>query len=89
MPSVGRPFTLLDLSISFPVVSESVSLVTLALVALFAPAAISALISLVLVPGRLARRSLSRGDGVRRKLWELHAGLAGLVLAVALAFFVT
>lgn len=89
VPSVGRPFSLLDLSISFPVVPQSVSVVTLALVALFAPAVIIVLISLLLVPGKLTRRSLSRGDVVRRKLWELHSGLAGLALAVALAFFVT
>lgn len=32
---------------------------------------------------------MSRSDIIRRKLWELHGGLAGLCLATALAFFVT
>ena len=87
--SVARPFSLLDLSISFPVVAESVSLTTLALVAFFAPAAIIALIALLLVPGPSAQRSWTRGQVVRRKLWELHVGLAGLALSVTVAFFVT
>lgn len=87
--SVGRPFSLLDLSISYPNIPESVSVTTLALAALFAPAVIIALVTLLLVPGKAARRSLSRGAIVRRKLWELHSGLTGLALSVAVAFFVT
>lgn len=87
--SVGRPFSVLDLSISYPLIPESISVVTLALVAFLAPAVIVAFVTLVLVPGRPARKLLSRSDLVRRKLWELHGGLAGLCLAVALAFFLT
>lgn len=84
-----RPFSLLDLTISYPYVEESISTTTLALVALLAPAAIIAIICIIVVPGPSFRRSLTRSQTLRRKFWELHVGLAGLALSVALGFFVT
>ena len=68
---------------------ESISVTTVALVALLAPGLIIALICAFLVPGASWRRNLKRSQVVRRKLWEFHSGLAGLILSVALGFFVT
>ncbi|KAK3112092.1 hypothetical protein LTR53_011987 [Teratosphaeriaceae sp. CCFEE 6253] len=84
-----RPFSLLDLSISYPYVPESISTLTLVLVSLIAPAIIILLIVAVLVPGPRATRSLGRGQAFRLKLWEFEKGWAGLALAVATAFFIT
>lgn len=84
-----RPFSLLDLDISYPLTPDSISTATLVLTALLAPAIIILLIVLILVPGARTRRSLSRSQIIRRKLWELEKGLAGLALAVAVALFIT
>lgn len=87
--SIGRPFSLLDLSISYPLIPETITTTTLALVALLAPAAIIVIVALTIVPGPAVRRTLRRRDVIRRSLWELQTGLAGLALAVAVAFFIT
>jgi membrane-associated phospholipid phosphatase len=71
------------------VVQESIKTSTLVLVALLAPAIIIAFICLVLVPGPSSRRTLTKSQAIRRKVWELYAGLTGLALSLALAFFVT
>ena len=84
-----RPFSLLDLNISFPLVTESVSTTTLALVALAAPAVIIVLVALIFVPGKDYRQMSTRSQVIRRKLWETYCGLTGLALSVAAAFFVT
>ena len=84
-----RPFSLLDLRISYPFEKESISVTTLALVALVAPAVVIVFISAVLIPGPSSRRSLTRSQAIQRKFWEIHIGLAGLALSVALGFFVT
>ena len=86
---IGRPFSLLDLTISYPFVEESISIVTVALVSLLAPAVIIGIVCIAFVPGRASRRSLTRSQVIRRKLWELYVGLAGLALSVALGFLVT
>lgn len=86
---VGRPFSLLDLSISYPVVQESISTTTLMLAALIGPAIIITVVALLLTPGPSVRRAMPRRDVVRRSLWELQAGLAGLALAIAVSFFIT
>lgn len=41
------------------------------------------------VPGRSARRNLTRSTVIRRKLWEVYAGLTGLAMSVVMAFFIT
>ena len=73
----------------FVIVQESITTSTLVLVALVAPAIIIAFICLVLIPGPSSRRSLTKSQAIRRKVWELYAGLTGLALSLALAFFVT
>lgn len=65
------------------------SVVTLALAALAAPAIIIAVICLVVVPGTSGGRSFKATRAWRRKLWEMYAALTGLALAVAVAFFIT
>ena len=77
------------LNADFEVVDESIKTSTLVLVALLAPAIIISFICLVLVPGPNSRRTLTRSQAIRRKVWELYAGLTGLALSLALAFFVT
>ncbi|KAK5134414.1 hypothetical protein LTR08_006461 [Meristemomyces frigidus] len=84
-----RPFSLLDLTISLPLVTESISTSTLVLVSLVAPAIIILLVVLIFVPGRNVSRKFSRSEIIRIKLWELHGGIIGLALAVATAFFIT
>ncbi|TKA72024.1 hypothetical protein B0A55_05737 [Friedmanniomyces simplex] len=84
-----RPFSLLDLDISYPYIAESISTLTLVLVSLIAPAIIILLIVAILVPGPRVTRTLTRGQAFRLKLWEFEKGWAGLALAVATAFFIT
>lgn len=84
-----RPFSLLDLDISFPLVTELISTTTLVLVALVAPVVIILLVVAIFVPGRNVTRKMDRSQVLRMKLWELEKGWAGLALAVAAAFFTT
>ncbi|KAK5115938.1 hypothetical protein LTR62_000394 [Meristemomyces frigidus] len=86
-----RPFSLLDLSISYPLITESISTLTLVLVSLIAPAIIVLLVVGLFVPGRAFTRNskLSRKEVLRLKLWEWEKGWAGLALSVAIAFFIT
>ncbi|KAK4547347.1 hypothetical protein LTR36_001003 [Oleoguttula mirabilis] len=84
-----RPFSLLDLDISFPLVTESISTITLVIVSLVAPAVIIFLVVAILVPGRNVTRNMNRSQVLRMKLWEFEKGWAGLALAVATAFFIT
>jgi len=84
-----RPFSLLDLSISFPFFPETISITTVGLVSIVAPGVIIAVVALLLVPGPKYSRQLSRKNLLALKLWELEKGLAGLALSVACAFFIT
>lgn len=84
-----RPFSLLDLSISYPKVEEQITTSTLVVVSLVAPAIIIFIIVAVLVPGPRATRELRRSTLIKRKLWEWEQGWAGLALSLAMAFFVT
>lgn len=84
-----RPFSLLDLSISFPLVEETVSANQAAYICGFGPAAIIALVVLIAVPGFAFAKANSRSTLWRIKAWELEKGWAGLALGIALAFFVT
>lgn len=83
-----RPFSLLNLEISYPYVTESVSTATLVVVSLIAPAVIILLVVLICVPGPAYSRS-HRAAMWRLKLWEFEKGWAGLALSVATAFFIT
>lgn len=85
-----RPFSLLNQDISFPLIhDEAVPIWMLGVVAFVVPGIIIALITLIFVPGGNARRTMTRSQVIRIKLWELEKGLAGLCLSVAVAFFIT
>ena len=88
-----RPFSLLDLSISYPLIPELVSTTTLVLVSLVAPAIIILLVVAIFVPGRNVSRSTTatatNRQLLRLKLWEFERGWAGLGLSLATAFFIT
>ena len=89
MTPYKRPFSLLDLSISFPFHPETISITTVGLVSVVGPAAVILIVILLLVPGPSYSRRLSRNRLFALKLWELEKGLAGLALSVATAFFIT
>ena len=84
-----RPFSLLNLDISYPYVPELVSTVTLVIVSLIAPAIIIAIVVALLVPGPAVFRKSTKSQVLRMKLWEFERGWAGLAFAVATAFFIT
>merc|ERR1712093_130711 len=84
-----RPFSLLDLSISYPVIEEQISVGLLAVIALFIPAVIIFLIVAALIPGPHTTRGLTRKTMITRKLWEWEKGWAGLALAHVVSFFIT
>ncbi|CDM29714.1 hypothetical protein CBS147339_8578 [Penicillium roqueforti] len=83
-------FSLEDPQISYPLLSDTVSITVVAIVACGAPA-ITILALSLLIPSSAIKTS-SHGDGGsvwRRRLWEWHAGWLGLGLSLAGAFFVT
>jgi len=84
-----RPFSLMDLSISYPKVDEQIPISLLAIIALVIPAAIIFVIVIALVPGPRTTRGLSRTTMITRKLWEWEKGWAGLALALVVSFFIT
>lgn len=73
-----RAFSLLDLSISYPVVPELISTGLLAIVCLAAPAVIIAAVVAIFVPGPTLRHKLKRREVIAFKLWEWEKGWAGL-----------
>ncbi|KAI5239434.1 acid phosphatase/Vanadium-dependent haloperoxidase [Aureobasidium subglaciale] len=84
-----RPFSLLDLAISFPYVDhDEVSTVTLVVVSLIVPAVIIAIVTALFVPA-FSRSSIRDQRYWKRKLWEFNSGWMGLGLSFALAFFIT
>ncbi|KAF2173257.1 hypothetical protein M409DRAFT_17200 [Zasmidium cellare ATCC 36951] len=83
-----RPFSLVDLSISNPVVHEQISVGLLGVIAFVVPSILIAIITILFVPGSEVRRTSTRAQVLRIKLWELEKGLAGLCLSVALGFFI-
>jgi membrane-associated phospholipid phosphatase len=85
----NRPFSLVDLSISYPDIEGVITTEILLLVCGLTPALIIAVAVLTLVPGRDARQTLNRSQLLRLKLWEFNAGWMGYGLSHAIAFFVT
>ncbi|EKG18370.1 Phosphatidic acid phosphatase type 2/haloperoxidase [Macrophomina phaseolina MS6] len=85
-----RAFSLTDPSISFPYGPDTISVSTVFLAAVVAPAIIIAIVCLAFV-------SWPASDGAppspplqwRRKLWELFTGLLGLAFSAVLSFFLT
>ncbi|TKA78361.1 hypothetical protein B0A49_00694 [Cryomyces minteri] len=84
-----RPFSLLDLSISYPYKGDTVSTTVLLVVSLVAPGIIIPIICLLFVPGPAASRGAPKSLIWRRKLWEWFTGWTGLALGLAIAFFIT
>ena len=83
-----RPFSLIDLSISYPLIPESVTPIDAVFVVAIAPAAIIAIVVLVFVPGPAFVRANNRSQVLRLKFWELERGVAGLAMSIAITFFV-
>ena len=84
-----RPFSLLDLSISFPNGGDEISTAVLVIVSLIAPAIIIFLVTVVLIPPPNTRRRSSSLNFWKTKLWEINAGWLGLGLSFVLAFMLT
>lgn len=85
-----RPFSLLDLNISYPLVHpEKVPVRLLLYICGLAPAVIIAIVALLIVPGPRHSRSLNKAQIVRLKFWEFEKGWAGFCLSLAIAFFIT
>ena len=85
-----RPFSLLDLSISYPFIHlELVPVEYLLYICGFAPAIIIVLVTLLFVPGPRHCRTLNRAQIIRLKFWEFEKGWAGFCLSIAIAFFIT
>ena len=90
MKPFHRPFSLVDLSISYPHEhQETIPTWLLVLVALIIPAAITFVVCLVFVPGPTASRGTPKKVIWRRKLWEWNTAWMGLALSCATAFMVT
>ncbi|KAF2743112.1 PAP2 domain-containing protein [Sporormia fimetaria CBS 119925] len=85
-----RPFSLVDLSISYPFeTKETIPTWLLVLVALIVPAAITFLVCLIFVPGPTASKKTPKSLIWRRKFWEWNTAWMGLALSLATAFMVT
>lgn len=85
-----RPFSLVDLSISFPFVeNERIPTWLMAVIGLCAPALIIFIVCLVFVPGPTAERGTPKSLIWRRKLWEWNIGWMGLAMSLATAFLIT
>ncbi|KAK2670107.1 hypothetical protein RAB80_014244 [Fusarium oxysporum f. sp. vasinfectum] len=85
-----RPFSLIDASISYPFAEhELVPAYLLFVLAVGVPFVIVVVVSLILVPGMTVPKGTPKTLIWQRKLWELHVGLLGLVLSLALSWFFT
>ncbi|KIW67530.1 hypothetical protein PV04_06775 [Phialophora macrospora] len=82
-------FSLQDPNISFPYHDDTVTVPVLIVIAIVAPAIITAAISLLFVPGPTADRKTPRALIWRRKLWEWNAAWMGLGVALSGAFVIT
>ncbi|KAL2011696.1 hypothetical protein VTN00DRAFT_4414 [Thermoascus crustaceus] len=85
-----NPFSLTDLSISFPyAVHETVSGAVLVLAGLVAPAAVILIVTLLFIPGRTVDKNTPLSLIWKRKLWEWNAGWMGLGVALAGVYMAT
>ncbi|KAJ4515453.1 hypothetical protein HRR73_005285 [Exophiala dermatitidis] len=82
-------FSLQDPSISYPYHKDTVSTGVLVIVGLVAPGVITAIVSLLFVPGPTANRFTPKALTWRRKIWEWNTAWMGLGLALAGAFMIT
>ncbi|KAF1837202.1 acid phosphatase/Vanadium-dependent haloperoxidase [Decorospora gaudefroyi] len=85
-----RPFSPVDLTISFPFqTSEIIPIWLLGVCAFGAPAVIIMVVCLIFVPGPTAERGTPKALIWRRKLWEWNTGSMGLGLSLAIALLIT
>ncbi|TLD34670.1 PAP2 domain-containing protein [Venturia nashicola] len=84
-----RPFSLVDLSISYPYVPSQISTALLVVLSLVVPAGIIFAVCLLFVPGPTVSPNTPKSLIWRRKLWEWNTGWMGLALSLALAFLFT
>ncbi|KAF2686483.1 PAP2 domain-containing protein [Lentithecium fluviatile CBS 122367] len=85
-----RPFSPVDLSISYPFEKhETIPTWLLVVCGLVIPAAITFLVCLIFVPGPTASRGTPKSLIWRRKIWEWNTAWMGLALALATAFMIT
>lgn len=85
-----RPFSPVDLSISYPFENdETIPTWLLVVVALVIPAGITFIVCLVFVPGPTAKKGTPTSLILRRKVWEWNTAWMGLALSLATAFMVT
>lgn len=79
-----HPFSLLDLSISYPLRTPKVSLGLFIFLAIVAPVLVVGSVSLYLTPAfEVPTRPLTAQQVWQRKLWEMNAGLLGLGVSLA------
>ncbi|KAL7930881.1 acid phosphatase/Vanadium-dependent haloperoxidase [Trichoderma chlorosporum] len=83
-----RPFSLVNPDISFPFTEhETVPDWLLFVLSSGVPAVIIILVSLIFVPGPTVPKNTPASLIWKRKLWELHIGLLGLLMSVGCGFF--
>ncbi|KAM0259556.1 hypothetical protein ACHAQJ_003282 [Trichoderma viride] len=83
-----RPFSLVDPDISFPfTVHETVPDWLLFVLSCGVPAVIIIIVSIIFVPGATVPKNTPASLIWKRKLWELHIGLLGLLMSVGCGFF--
>ncbi|KAJ9647858.1 hypothetical protein H2199_001634 [Coniosporium tulheliwenetii] len=85
-----RPFSLLNLDISYPhTVKETIPVWLLIVVGMVVPGIIVLLVCLLFIPGPTANPRTPKTLIWRRKFWESNTGLMGLGLSLATAFLIT
>ena len=84
-----RPFSLLDLSISFPYTNEVVSSADLVVASVILPGILIVLVTLFFIPGPRAYRKTSRVNLIRVKLWEWNTGWLGLALSLITSLLIS
>ncbi|KAL7794559.1 PAP2 superfamily domain-containing protein [Trichoderma ceciliae] len=83
-----RPFSLVNPEISFPfTVHETVPDWLLFVLSCGVPAVIIVIVSIIFVPGATVPKNTPASFIWKRKLWELHVGLLGLLMSVGCGFF--
>lgn len=84
-----HPFSVEDISISYPLQSNTVSITVVGIIAFLAPAITIAVLSLALPPSHSLPQGASKSIVWRSKFWAWHAGWLGLGLSLATTLFVT
>ncbi|KAF1990799.1 PAP2 domain-containing protein [Aulographum hederae CBS 113979] len=85
-----RPFSLVDLSISYPHVEDAaIPSWLLCVVSIVIPALVVFLVALIMVPGPTVSLQTPKSLIWRRKMWEWNAGWMGLALSLASAYMIT